>query len=483
MLNKFMSNMVEKYNQHLLPLIKQSIPCLISNVFESTMELISMHYIGKLDDPIYLGAVGLGYMWVNITTISVLQGFGFAIQTLCSQSYGNKNYYMCGVYHLRGRFIIFLLGVLLSLLTLLSENIMTFIGIDQKLAHYAYLFAVWLIPSNLALSQFDITKRYLFTLKITFPVVVGMCIMLVFSPLIIYLFVFTFKFSFKGAAIARCILYLINQLFLLIYIHITQCCGETWFWFNKDSFRELWVFIKTGTYGALMLCFEWWGFEIINAMAGNLGSTQLAASVVIFAIINFVYRASMGLQISACSLVGNAIGAQNVVEAKIYTKLSVLLNLVLIAIMSVFIFTFKKSFCMFFTKSEDVLSLISVLIYFVILGEFIDTSNGIFQNVIIGLGKESIASIVNLIAFYAIMIPSAYLLAFKLNWKVYGLWAAIGLAVGFQTIAYCTVLGTMDWTQVCMECSKQLKEETERIASRDSNQNTPLTDVVSTKEI
>lgn len=58
------------------------------------VELVSMMFIGHLNDSTALGGVGLSILLVNTTLWSICIGFNGAIDTLVSQAYGDKEYYL-----------------------------------------------------------------------------------------------------------------------------------------------------------------------------------------------------------------------------------------------------------------------------------------------------------------------------------------------------------------------------------------------------
>jgi len=66
----------------------------------------------------------------------------------------------------------------------------------------------------------------------------------------------------------------------------------------------------------LMLCFEWWAFELLAIFTGLLGVKDLAAEVVIINIVSFIFMLPLGISYAASALVGNKLGEGKVKEAK-----------------------------------------------------------------------------------------------------------------------------------------------------------------------
>ena len=44
-------------------------------------------------------------------------------------------------------------------------------------------------------------------------------------------------------------------------------------------------FTKLGLFGILMLCLEWWSFELCILLAGIIGTTELGAQAIVFNVV------------------------------------------------------------------------------------------------------------------------------------------------------------------------------------------------------
>lgn len=69
---------------------------------------------------------------------------------------------------------------------------------------------------------------------------------------------------------------------------------KSWHFFNRDSFRNWTEYLYFGVPAALMLCLEWWCFEILALYAGLLSINELAANVVLFNMIAFLFQNALG---------------------------------------------------------------------------------------------------------------------------------------------------------------------------------------------
>jgi MATE family multidrug resistance protein len=68
-------------------------------------------FIGQLNDPVLLSAVGIGNVVLNSIGTSFIFGLNSGLETLVSQAFGAKNFKLCGIYLQRGRIALIILMV------------------------------------------------------------------------------------------------------------------------------------------------------------------------------------------------------------------------------------------------------------------------------------------------------------------------------------------------------------------------------------
>ena len=82
----------------------------------------------------------------------------------------------------------------------------------------------------------------------------------------------------------------------------------------------------------LMLCFEWWAFELLAIFTGLLGVKDLAAEVVIINMISFIFMLPLGISYAASGLTGLYLGKDKIILAKRYATLTIVVNVILTTI-------------------------------------------------------------------------------------------------------------------------------------------------------
>lgn len=109
-----------------------------------------------------------------------------------------------------------------------------------------------------------------YTLLITSPINAGLN----------FLFVYTFNLGLLGAPIATGISYWLSFFLLLLYTRFVAGY-ECWGGFDRKCWNNISSFARIAALGVVHVGTEWWAFEIVAIVAGQLGTIPLAAQSVI----------------------------------------------------------------------------------------------------------------------------------------------------------------------------------------------------------
>ena len=120
------------------------------------------------------------------------------------------------------------------------------------------------------------------------PMVVGLLSSFIHIPILIF-FMGYLEMDIIGLAIAADI----KDALLLIAVTIYSCCSETiqksMVPVDREAFRGWKEYLSISAPTTLMMCAEWWAFELVVLLAGIISVTALAAQTVCFTITSFLY--------------------------------------------------------------------------------------------------------------------------------------------------------------------------------------------------
>ena len=107
----------------------------------------------------------------------------------------------------------------------------------------------------------------------------------------------------------------------------------------------------------VMICAEWWAFEIIELLAGILGVTELASQTLCINVTAMLFMVPLGIQEATCGLVGNCIGANNVPLAKRFFRIITKFTITIVTAMCLMTYFARYQIVAFYTEEESVQAL------------------------------------------------------------------------------------------------------------------------------
>jgi MATE family multidrug resistance protein len=198
----------------------------------------------------------------------------------------------------------------------------------------------------------------------------------------------------------------------------------------------------------LMLCFEWWAFELLAIFTGLIGVNALAAEVVIIQLVTFIFMLPLGISYSASALTGNYLGEGKVALAKRFAQMTIVLDVILTSVVVLLLFLFTKQIAKVFTQEQEIIDIIENTIWVLFIYIWFDTIHGVQSGIIRGLGRQSYGSVYTLFCYYGIGMPLALLLAFKADMGLAGLWLGFSIACIILDVGFAMIISCPNWEKI-----------------------------------
>ena len=214
--------------------LKISIPTIISCIFLELTFLINTVFAGGLNDASKLAGVGLGTVCVNIVCLQPIMGMNGAMETLVSQAYGAKQLRLCGTYLNRGRLINTVIFIPLIVILCFSRPILTSFGQNPRVIDHAVTYISVCIPGVYFQSMFDLKKRFLNCMTISWVPMLAQIGGTVLHVLWCYIFVIYLDMQVVGLGLATAITNVGIFLMITLYAHFLPKIKESLFCFDKS---------------------------------------------------------------------------------------------------------------------------------------------------------------------------------------------------------------------------------------------------------
>lgn len=178
---------------------------------------------------------------------------GSALETLCGQAYGAKQYHMMGIHTQQAMLTLTALSMPLAFIWFYTATILTALGQDHDISTGAGTFNRWMIPSLFAYALLQCLNRFLQTQNIVVPMMISSGVTALLHILVCWVLVFGFGLGSKGAALANTFSNWVNVVLLGIYIKFSPVCVETWTGFSKEALNDVLGFLKIAIPSAIMI--------------------------------------------------------------------------------------------------------------------------------------------------------------------------------------------------------------------------------------
>ncbi|KAK7324565.1 hypothetical protein VNO77_28231 [Canavalia gladiata] len=432
-----------------------SLPMFLTNLFYYLITLVSVMFAGHLGT-LQLAGATLANSWFSVTGLAVMVGLSGALETLCGQGFGAKEYRMLGIYLQSSCIISLIVSVFISIIWFYTEPILVLLHQSRDIARTAGLYMRFLVPGIFAYGFLHNMLRFLQTQSAVAPLMIFSAIPLLIHILIAYAMIYWTDLGFIGAPVAASISLWISVPMLVMYIKYAKQFKETWQGFSVESFRYIFVELKLSLLSAAMVCLEYWAMEVLVFLAGLLPEPTITTSLIAICANTelIAYLVTYGLSAAASTRVSNELGAGRPDRAKhakgVSIKLSLLLGLCFILALE-----FGHSFWIqLFSDSATIKKEFASMAPLLALSILLDAVQGVLSGVVRGIGWQHLAACINLATYYLIGLPISCLLGFKYNMHVKGLWIGLICGLACQSGTLFILTWRAKWNKVSVSRDK-----------------------------
>ncbi|EFY98428.1 MatE (Na+-driven multidrug efflux pump) domain protein [Metarhizium robertsii] len=430
-------------------IVAYSWPLIITFALQYSINVTSIFAVGRIGR-VELGAVSLANMSQAISCLAPFQGLATSLDTLCAQAYGSGHKHLVGLQCQRMACFLMFMSLPVAILWLFADRILVHVVPDAETARLAALYLKVMIASIPGIILFEVGKRFTQAQGLFRATTYVLLVAAPINIFINWLLVWRLGLGFVGAPIAVAITESLLPILLLLYIVFVdgrQCWGG----FSKRIFSNWWIMIKLALPGMIMVEAEWFAFEIMTLLAGQLGTEYLAAQSVLVTLSSISYQMPFPMSIAASTRVANLMGAGLVDAAKIAGKVTFVLASILGALNVTIFSSLRFHLPILFTNDPEVIKIVASVLPLVAVMQLFDGLGAGAHGLLRGIGKQSIGGPANLISYYVISLPISLGLAFGLGWNLDGLWIGLTIGLALVSVIEYTYLLHTDWHKAALE--------------------------------
>ncbi|XP_044511748.1 protein DETOXIFICATION 54-like [Mangifera indica] len=442
--------------EELKELWRMALPVTAMNWLVFIRAVVSVLFLGRLGSlELAGGALSIGF--TNITGYSVLVGLASGLEPVCSQAYGNQKWDVLSLSLPRMIIILFLAIIPISLLWINLENIMVFMGQDEKITAMAATYTIYSLPDLLTNTLLQPLRVFLRSQQVTKPMMWCSMVAVMFHVPLNYVLVIKMGMGVPGVAMASVVCNLNMVVLMVGYVWVSGRWEMRWTGGIGVLCGGIGPLLKLAVPSCLGICLEWWWYEIVIVMAGYLENPTLAvaATGILIQTTSMMYTLPMALAGCVSARVGNELGAGKPYKAKLAAMVALACAFFIGIINVIWTVILRDRWAGLFTKDDLVKALVASVLPIIGLCELGNCPQTTGCGILRGTARPVIGAHVNLGSFYFVGTPVAVGLAFGLNIGFSGLWfgllsAQVACAV---SILYVILLRT-DWEAEAIKAKK-----------------------------
>lgn len=405
-----------------------AVPMILELVMESTFAVVDIYFVGKLGASA-VATVGLTETYLFLL-YSMAMGLSMAVTAIIARRIGEKNKEDAGKSAVQAIILSILISLPFAIAGIFfSQELLGLMGADEWSINHGYGYTQWMLGGNgiiILLFVINAIFRGAGDAAIAMRVLwIANGINILLDPLLIFGWGPIPAMGIEGAAIATTVgrgIAVAIQLWALAKggKHIKVLLSDL-YWNGKAMLNI--VRTSLGGVGQMIVAMTSWIF--LMRILANVGSEAVAGATIAMRIMLFTLMPAWGLSNAAATLVGQNLGAGSPDRAESSVWKIGFYNMIFLVGVSVVYLIFNKQLMQIFTSDKEVISIGAEWLQILSYSYFVYGWWMVSVQAFNGSGDTSTPTKINLVFFWLIQIPLAYLLAIELNWAHSGVFWAV----------------------------------------------------------
>ena len=215
--------------------------------------------------------------------------------------------------------------------------------------------------------------------------------------------------------------------------------------------------IRIGFFAMCAFCSEWWSNEILQVVAAQVGTREVAALNIFLSIITILFGIPTGLAQATSVLVGNSLGANQPSAAFEYFSLILWTLVCSLCFTLTGLYFFGRQYAALFTDDIQTLAIIGGVMNLIAGLHAFDATQSTLQGVFNGVGKQHQCFRIMIGTLWLVGLPAAVILSIVCHLGFAGIILGYGVGLMLETPLLIVQIRQWDWVQIAEAASR--KEE------------------------
>lgn len=413
--------------------VSLAVPVVLAELGWMTMTVVDTIMIGPLG-PAAIGAIGVGNSAFYSFAIFGM-GLLLGLDTLVSQAFGAGDREDCHHSLSQGIYLALFVTAPLMVLFAFMPPMFYALGINAEVSRLAGAFVTMLSYSTLPLLLYGAFRRYLQSMghvkPVMFTLISANLINWFFNWLLIQGHWGLPALGVVGSALSTCLARLYMAVLLASCIWWFERGRAPGFRnvFRRPDWLRLQQLIHIGLPAALQILLEIAAFGAAAVLAGRLTPVALASHQIALNCAAVTFMVPLGISSAAAVSVGQAIGRGDPRHARRSGFISIALACAFMSCSALAFILIPEPILRVYTNDPGILRTGVGLLSLAALFQLFDGIQTVATGALRGAGNTRVPMTVNLCGYWLFGLPVGYLLCFRYNFGVYGLWWGLTLAL------------------------------------------------------
>ncbi|KAL7123221.1 hypothetical protein ACP275_01G092100 [Erythranthe tilingii] len=384
---------------------------------------ITTAFLGRLG-PLPLAGGTLGFTFANVTGFSVLNGLCAAMEPICGQAFGAKNYKLLHKTLIMATSLLLLASIPIAFLWLNVDKILVSFGQQRDISIVAKNYLIYFMPDLVVTSFLCPLKAYLSTQNVTLPIMFASS-MAVALHIPANLFLSRAK-GLEGIAMAVWITDFAAVVVLGLYVLAVEKrkggCWKEGGWWAQDRFD--WInLLKLSGPCCVTTCLEWWCYEILVLLTGRLRNPKRAVGTLAI-VLNFdylLYSVMLSLATCASVRVSNELGASRPELAAGSARFSLGLGGLMGLAGGAVMVGSRGVWGSLYSRDAGIVGSVRKAMVVMAAVEVFNFPLAVCGGIVRGTARPWVGMYANMIGFYLLALPLGVVLGFKFGMGIEGL--------------------------------------------------------------
>lgn len=204
--------------------------------------------------------------------------------------------------------------------------------------------------------------------------------------------------------------------------------------YKKIDFPMMRRLLAIGIPTSFQYFFEVSAFAASSIMIGWMGTVELAAHQIALNLASISFMVAMGISSAATIRVSIAMGKKDIHGTRIAGFSATVLCAGFMATAGLIFILFRFFLPTLYISEKQVIDISATLLVIVAFFQISDGTQAVGLGILRGITDMKIPTVITLGAYWIIGLPSGYLLAFKLNMGIYGVWYGLLISLSASAI-------------------------------------------------